>query len=154
MVETVVRGVSVMEWVAVVLAGVSLLVSSVTLLVATRILRTASRSELAGDERLEILREQQQRLDYLHEERRALLGTLELLRRETPPRRPSRPRNGAIPEDDDVEAYERAFASLRAFEQMNEAVELLLMGELPLGRGPEELNRVTLRKMTKGQGER
>ena len=142
-----------MEWVAVVLAGVSLLVSSVTLLVATRILRTARRSELAGDERLEILREQQQRLDYLHEERRALLGTLELLRRETPPRRPSRPRNGAIPEDDDVEAYERAFASLRAFDQMNEAVELL-MGELPLGRGPEELNRVTLRKMTKGQGER
>ena len=59
---------SVMEWVAVVLAGVSLLVSSVTLLVATRILRTARRSELAGDERLEILREQQQRLDYLHEE--------------------------------------------------------------------------------------
>ncbi len=145
---------SVMEWVAVVLAGVSLLVSSVTLLVATRILRTAGRSELAGDERLEILREQQQRLDYLHEERRALLGTLELLRRETPPRRPSRRRNGAIPGDDDVEAYERAFASLRAFEQMNEAVELLLMGELPLGRGPEELNRVTLRKMTKGQGER
>ena len=145
-----------MEWVAVVLAGVSLLVSSVTLLVATRILRTASRSELAGDERLEILREQQQRLDYLHEERRALLGTLELLRRETPPRRPSRRPNGAIPgDDDDVEAYERAFASLRAFEQMNEAVELLLMGKLPLGRGPEESNhRVALRKMTKGKGER
>ena len=137
-------------------SGVSLLVSSVTLLVATRISRTASRSELAGDERLEILREQQQRLDYLHEERRALLGTLELLRRETPPRRPSRRPNGAIPgDDDDVEAYERAFASLRAFEQMNEAVEPLLMGELPLGRGPEESNhRVTLRKMTKGKGER
>ena len=137
-------------------SGGALLVSSVTLLVATRISRTASRSELAGDERLEILREQQQRLDYLHEERRALLGTLELLRRETPPRRPSRRPNGAIPgDDDDVEAYERAFASLRAFEQMNEAVELLLMGELPLGRGPEESNhRVALRKMTKGKGER
>ena len=137
-------------------SGGALLVSSVTLLVATRISRTASRSELAGDERLEILREQQQRLDYLHEERRALLGTLELLRRETPPRRPSRRRKGAIPgDDDDVEAYERAFASLRAFEQMNEAVELLLMGELPLGRGPEESNhRVALRKMTKGKGER
>ena len=52
-----------------------------------------------------------------------------------------------------MEAYERAFTSLRAFEQMNEAVERL-MGELSLGRGPEELNRVTLRKMTKGQGER
>jgi hypothetical protein len=81
---------------------------------------------------------------------------LELLRRETPPRRPSRRRKGAIPgDDDDVEAYERAFASLRAFEQMNEAVELLLMGDLPLGRGPEESNhRVALRKMTKGKGER
>ena len=134
-------------------SGGALLVSSVTLLVATRISRTASRSELAGDERLEILREQRQRLDYLHEERRALLGTLEILRRETPPRRPSSRGNGAIPGDDDAEAYERAFASLRAFEQVNEAVELL-MGELSLGRGPEELNRVTLRKMTKGQGER
>ena len=142
-----------MEWVAVVLAGVALLVSPVTLLVATRILRTARRSELAGDERLEILREQQQRLDYLHEERRALLGTLELLRRETPPRRPSRRRKGVIPGHDDAEAYERAFTALRAFEQMNEAVELL-MAEVSLGRGPEGLNRVTLRKLTKGHGER
>ncbi len=71
-----------MEWVAVVLAGVYLLVSSVTLLVATRILRTARQSELAGDERLEILREQRQRLAYLDQERSELLDTLELLRRE------------------------------------------------------------------------
>ena len=142
-----------MEWVAVVLAGVSLLVSSVTLRVAPRILRTARLPERAGDERLEILREQRQRLDYLHEERRALLGTLELLRRETPPRRPSRRRKGVIPGHDDAEAYERAFTALRAFEQMNEAVELL-MAEVSLGRGPEGLNRVTLRKLTKGHGER
>ena len=58
-----------------------------------------------------------------------------------------------MPGDDDVEAYERAFASLRACEQRNEAVELLI-GELSLGRGTEELDRVTLRKMTKGLGER
>ena len=45
-------------------------------------MRIVRRSEQAGDERLEILREQQQRLAYLHEERSALLDTLELLRRQ------------------------------------------------------------------------
>ncbi len=52
------------------------------MIVATRISRTARRSERAGEERLEILREQQQRLHLLHEERSALLDTLELLRRQ------------------------------------------------------------------------
>ncbi len=73
---------SVVEWVPVILAGVSLLVSSVTLIVAVLILRTASRSERSGEERLEILREQQQRLAFLNEERRGLLDALEFPRRE------------------------------------------------------------------------
>ena len=71
-----------MEWLPAVLAGASLLVSTVTLVAAMLILRAARRSEGAGDERLEILREQQQRLGYLNEERSELLDTLELLRRE------------------------------------------------------------------------
>ena len=72
-----------MGWVSIgVLAGVLPLTSIATLIVAWRTLRTVRRSEQAGDERLEILREQQQRLAYLHEERSALLDTLELLRRQ------------------------------------------------------------------------
>ncbi len=72
-----------MGWVSIgVLAGVLSLTSIATLIVAWRTLSTVRRSEQAGDERPEILREQQQRLAYLHEERSALLDTLELLRRQ------------------------------------------------------------------------
>jgi type II secretory pathway component PulJ len=63
---------------------VSSLVSAVTLLLAILILRSAHRSEEAGDERLEILREQQQRLAFLNEELRQLLRALELERQEWP----------------------------------------------------------------------
>jgi hypothetical protein len=59
-----------------------MLISIVTLIVAWRILRAIRRSEQAGVERLEILREQQQRLDVLDEERRQLLQALELQRQE------------------------------------------------------------------------
>ncbi len=61
-----------------VLAGASILISIVILIVAWRILRTIRRSEQAGAERLEILREQQQRLTFLDEERRQLMQALEL----------------------------------------------------------------------------
>ena len=62
--------------------GVLSLTSIATLIVAWRILRTVRRSGQAGDERLEMLREQPQRLAYLNEVRSALLDTLELLRRQ------------------------------------------------------------------------
>jgi hypothetical protein len=66
-----------LEWVAICLVGGSLTVSTVTLFIAWRVLRSTRRSERAGDERLEILREQQQRLKLWGEERRLLLEELE-----------------------------------------------------------------------------
>jgi pyruvate/2-oxoglutarate dehydrogenase complex dihydrolipoamide acyltransferase (E2) component len=60
-------------WVALCLAGGSLVLSTVTLLVAWRVLQSAHRSERAGQERLEILREQQERLEFMREERRLSL---------------------------------------------------------------------------------
>ncbi len=72
-----------MGWIYVgILAEVLLLTSIATLIVAWRILRAVRRSERAGDERLEILREQQQRLAFLNEERRQLLQELERQRQE------------------------------------------------------------------------
>jgi hypothetical protein len=72
-----------MGWIYVGVPAVVLSLASIsTLIVAWRILRTVRRSEQAGDERLEILREQQQRLDYLYEERRQLLQALEVQCRE------------------------------------------------------------------------
>jgi hypothetical protein len=68
-----------MVWitVGVVLAGGSLLATIATLIVAWLILGAVRRSERAGDERLEILRDQQQRLAFLNEERLQLLRALE-----------------------------------------------------------------------------
>jgi hypothetical protein len=51
------------EWVFVCLAVGSLLASIAALVVAMRILQSVNRSEISGEERLEILREQQQRLE-------------------------------------------------------------------------------------------
>jgi hypothetical protein len=65
-----------LEWVAISLVGGSLTVGTVTLFIAWRVLRSTRRSERAGDERLEILREQQQRLKFWGEERRLLLEEL------------------------------------------------------------------------------
>ncbi len=61
-----------MYWIAVALAGGSLIVGVTILGVVLAGLRTTRRTERAGDERLEILREQQQRLGVLREERRML----------------------------------------------------------------------------------
>jgi hypothetical protein len=59
-------------WIALGLAGGSLVVSVTTLYVVLGVRRSTRRAERAGDERLEILREQQERLGLLREERRML----------------------------------------------------------------------------------
>jgi hypothetical protein len=56
-----IRNMSIM-WVTLFLGGLSLVVSVATLLIALRALEKVNRSERAGDEWLEVLREQQQRL--------------------------------------------------------------------------------------------
>jgi hypothetical protein len=61
-----------MYWIAVGLAGGSLIISTTILYFVLKVLRSTHRAERAGDERLEILREQQQRLGFLREERRML----------------------------------------------------------------------------------
>ncbi len=53
-----------MYWIIVALAGGSLIVGVTILGVVLAVLRTTRRTERAGDERLEILREQQQRLGF------------------------------------------------------------------------------------------
>src|SRR3712207_7293599 len=58
-------------WVTLFLVGLSLVVSVATLLIALRALEKVNRSERAGDERLEILREQQQRLKLTDEDRKS-----------------------------------------------------------------------------------
>jgi hypothetical protein len=70
-------------WVALCLAGGTLVLSTATLLIAWRVLLSAYRSELAGEERLEILREQQERLEFMREERRLLLEELQRWRPES-----------------------------------------------------------------------
>jgi hypothetical protein len=59
-------------WIAFALAGGSLILSAATLYVVLGVRRSTRRAERAGNERLEILREQQERLALLHEERRML----------------------------------------------------------------------------------
>ena len=61
-----------MYWMAVGLAGSSLIVSVTILGVVLGVLRSTRRAEHSGEERLELLREQQERLGYLREERRML----------------------------------------------------------------------------------
>ena len=62
---------------AVLLVGsLSVLMGMVALVVALRILRSTLRSERRGNERLENLREQQARLEFLREERMLLLEQL------------------------------------------------------------------------------
>ncbi len=61
-----------MYWIVVGLAGASLVTSVMNLYFILITLRSTLRTERAGDERLEILREQQQRLQFLREERRML----------------------------------------------------------------------------------
>jgi hypothetical protein len=66
-----------MFWIVAVLVAGSLAVSLMALYVMLVVLRSTRRAERAGDERLEILREQQQRLQFMHEERRMLDEELE-----------------------------------------------------------------------------
>ncbi len=61
-----------MYWMAIGLAGGSLITSTTILYFVLKMLHSTHRAERAGDERLEILREQQQRLQFLREERRML----------------------------------------------------------------------------------
>ena len=61
-----------MYWIALGLAGGSLAVSVTTLYVVLGVRRSTRSVERSGDERLEILREQQERLGFLREERRML----------------------------------------------------------------------------------
>ena len=57
--------------------GLLVVIGVVTLVIAARTLRAARRAELGGDERLEILREQQQRLRLMYQERQMLQQELE-----------------------------------------------------------------------------
>ncbi len=75
----IVRNVSI-EWIAIGLAAGALVIASATLFVGFRVLRSAHRAERSGNERLEILREQQERLKLMHQERRMLEEELERLR--------------------------------------------------------------------------
>jgi len=52
--------------------GLLVVTGVATLAIAARTLRSARRAEQAGDERLEILREQQERLKVMYQERRML----------------------------------------------------------------------------------
>ena len=69
------KGVSRMspEWIAVVLAGATLIASIAVVGIVRLVLLSAQRSEQSGEERLEILREQQERLRLYREERQGLL---------------------------------------------------------------------------------
>ena len=69
-----------LEWVSVFLVGVVLGLSVAILVVLWRVWGTTHRTELDGRERLEMLREQQERLAHLREEREVLLAELERLR--------------------------------------------------------------------------
>jgi len=64
----------------VLLSGGSLIVSLTILFVGWHILRSTRRAERGGEERLEILREQQERLRVLYQERRILQEELEWVR--------------------------------------------------------------------------
>jgi hypothetical protein len=57
--------------------GLLMLIGLVTLAIAARTLRSAHRAERGGDERLEILREQQERLKLMYQERHMLEEELE-----------------------------------------------------------------------------
>ena len=66
-----------MDSIAVGLAGGSLAISAAVLVLVWLNLQSTRRVEQVGDDRLEMLREQQQRLEFMHEERRSLVEELE-----------------------------------------------------------------------------
>ena len=69
-----------LESLSLLLAGLALTVNLVILIVIGRVLLDTGRTRKAGDERLEILREQQERLRYMNTERSVLKEELERLR--------------------------------------------------------------------------
>lgn len=69
-----------LEFLSVLLAGGSLAVSLAVLIVVWSVMRDSRRSRAAGDERLEILREQQARLKVMYQERDLLREELRRLR--------------------------------------------------------------------------
>jgi hypothetical protein len=71
------KGGFLIYWIALGLAGSSLIASITTLYLMLDVRQSAFRAEQAGDERLEMLREQQQRLEFMREERRMLEEELE-----------------------------------------------------------------------------
>ena len=73
-------GGSILEWVSVFLVGLALGLSVAILVILWQVWGSTDRSEQAGKERLEMLREQQERLEHLHEERQVLLEEMERLR--------------------------------------------------------------------------
>ena len=77
--EEIVWDVSI-EFIAVGLAAGALVIASATLFVGFRVLRSSLRGERSGNERLEILREQQERLKLMHQDRRMLEEELDRLR--------------------------------------------------------------------------
>ena len=64
-------------WMALSLAGSSLIATLTTLYLVWTVRQSTLRAEQAGEERLEMLREQQQRLAFMREERRTLQKELE-----------------------------------------------------------------------------
>jgi hypothetical protein len=74
------------EWIVAGVAAGALAVGVATLVVALLVLGNVLRSMRMSEERLQILREQQERLEYLHKEHRLLWAQLGV---ESPPREPS-----------------------------------------------------------------
>jgi pyruvate/2-oxoglutarate dehydrogenase complex dihydrolipoamide acyltransferase (E2) component len=99
--EEVIRQMSIV-WVALCLAGGALVLSTATLLIAFRVWQSAKRSERAGGERLEILREQQQRLEFLREERHLLVEELQRQRSRLEERLKEKPSQEGDEEEEEV----------------------------------------------------
>ncbi len=64
------KGDLLLQWIALGLAGGSLVAAVATLILVWTMRQSVFRAERTGEERLEMLREQQQRLEFMHEERR------------------------------------------------------------------------------------
>ncbi len=91
------KGDLLLYWIALGLAGGSLVASVATLYLVWTVRQSTLRTEKAGDERLEMLREQQQRLEFMREERRMLEEDLEW-RRSTTVGADGPPEHNAVPE--------------------------------------------------------
>ncbi len=86
-----------LHWIALGLAGVSLVATFATLYLVWTVRQSVLGMEQIGEERLEMLREQQQRLEFMREERRTLEEELEW-RRSTTVGADGPPEHNAAPE--------------------------------------------------------